>query len=108
METALYILIIVLTALNLALIVISSRNMAKTLDILFTQLDQNVRNNLIEVIQELREGGLAEMADHNPIRDAIGRVIMGIMDEKTTTATVEVLERDSKGQFVSLKDKDTS
>ena len=103
METALYILIIVLTALNLGLIIISSRNMSKTLDILFSQLDSNVRTHLIDVIQELKSGGIGEFVDHNPIRDAIAQVIGGMMEQKSSVIDQEILERDNLGQFKKIK-----
>ena len=108
METALYALIVVLTALNLALIVISSRNMAKTLDVLFTSLDMRLQEHILTAIEELRAGGMGEFVDHNPIRDAIGQMIMGMMQEKVPAGAVEVLERDQKGQFKKITDSDTS
>ena len=108
METAIYAVIVVLTALNLALIVISSRNMAKTLDVLFTSLDMRLQEHILTAIEELRAGGIGEFVEHNPIRDAIGQMIMGMMQEKAPPGAVEVLERDQKGQFKKIEDLDTS
>ena len=102
METALYIVIIVLTALNLGLIVISSRNMAKTLDLLFTSLDSRLQEHILTAIEELRSGGMGNLVDHNPIRDAIGQVIMGMMEQKGPPAAQEILERDKLGQFKKI------
>jgi len=105
METALYFVIIVLSALNLALIALASRNMMKTLDLLFTQLDSNVRTNLIEVVEELRSGEVGEIMQLDPIRQAIGQAIGQMFTPKEATpGTFEILERDSNGQFK----KDTS
>jgi len=102
METALYIVIIVLTALNLGLIVYSSRNMSKTLDLLFTSLDSRLQHHILTAIQELKSGGIEGLVDHNPIRDAIGQVIIGMMEQKVPPAAQEILERDNLGQFKKI------
>ena len=102
METALYILIIVLTALNLGLIVYSSRNMSKTLDLLFTSLDSRLQQHILTAIQELRSGGISDFVDHNPIRDAISQVIINMMDQKNVAAAPEIIERDNLGQFKKI------
>jgi len=104
METALYIVIIVLTALNLGLIVISSRNMSKTLDLLFTSLDSRLQHHILTAIQELKSGGIGDLVDHNPIRDAIGQVIMRMMDDKAPPGSTEILERDNLGQFKKIEE----
>ena len=103
METALYIVIIVLTALNLGLIIISSRNMSKTLDLLFTSLDSRLQNHILSAIEELRSGAVGNLVDHNPIRDAIGQVIIGMMEQKVPPGAQEILERDNLGQFQKIK-----
>ena len=108
METALYALIIALTALNLGLIVISSRNMAKTLDALFTSLDMRLQEHILTAVEELQAGGIGEFVDHNPIRDAIGQIFLRMMEKDGPGGEVEILERDQKGQFKKIQDSDTS
>ena len=71
---------------------------------MFTQLDSNVRSNLIEVIQEIKAGGMGDLVDHNPIRDAIGQVIMRMMDDKAPPGSTEILERDNLGQFKKIEE----